>query len=233
MLNLWRKYFSFGTKQRGVAMELTGNRMVLLQQQDKCFWKTHLISRDFYSETKLDNAVHLTKLFVLKRFITAGIKFLFAATLVTYCNASLKRASQFTVHERSSSKFYVSLQESLLLWFTAWQMNHNRLLEQIKKKKTFNNILFCLQERHVPICEKSASKKRKVFDSAKMRAEGTEISSVKKTTAPSRRAPQKVATAALWTKETPLFCWWSLFSVSLPPWSLSLHKIEILKFLSS
>lgn len=34
--------------------------------------------------------------------------------------------------------------------------------------------------RHEPICQKSQQKKRKVFDSAKQRVEGTEITTVKK-----------------------------------------------------
>jgi len=38
----------------------------------------------------------------------------------------------------------------------------------------------CVQARHEPICQKSQQKKRRVFDSSKQRAEGTEISSVKK-----------------------------------------------------
>jgi len=32
-----------------------------------------------------------------------------------------------------------------------------------------------MQARHEPICQKAQQKKRKVFDSAKQRAEGTEI----------------------------------------------------------
>jgi len=37
-----------------------------------------------------------------------------------------------------------------------------------------------MQSRHEPICQKAQQKKRKVFDSAKQRAEGTEIAAVKK-----------------------------------------------------
>ena len=37
-----------------------------------------------------------------------------------------------------------------------------------------------LKARHRPICLKSSQKKRKVFDSSKQRAEGTEIAAVKK-----------------------------------------------------
>lgn len=38
---------------------------------------------------------------------------------------------------------------------------------------------FCLQDRHVKICQKSAAKRRKVFDSSRQRAEGTDISVLK------------------------------------------------------
>ncbi|XP_041924816.1 zinc finger C2HC domain-containing protein 1A isoform X1 [Alosa sapidissima] len=36
-----------------------------------------------------------------------------------------------------------------------------------------------LQKKHTPICQKAAAKRRKVFDSGRQRAEGTEISTVK------------------------------------------------------
>ena len=38
----------------------------------------------------------------------------------------------------------------------------------------------CVQVRHEPICQKAQQKKRKVFESSKQRAEGTEITAVKK-----------------------------------------------------
>jgi len=38
----------------------------------------------------------------------------------------------------------------------------------------------CMQARHEPVCQKAQQKKRKVFDSAKQRAEGTELLAVKK-----------------------------------------------------
>jgi len=37
-----------------------------------------------------------------------------------------------------------------------------------------------MQVRHEPICQKTQQKKRKVFDSSKQRAEGTEVAAVKK-----------------------------------------------------
>ena len=46
------------------------------------------------------------------------------------------------------------------------------------------NKLFSLQVKHTRICEKNAAKKRKVFDSSKQRAEGTEIKSVPKSKDP-------------------------------------------------
>ena len=36
-----------------------------------------------------------------------------------------------------------------------------------------------LQKKHTPICQKAAAKKRRVFDSSRQRAEGTEISTLK------------------------------------------------------
>jgi hypothetical protein len=36
--------------------------------------------------------------------------------------------------------------------------------------------VYIFQAKHEPICKKSAAKKTKVFDSAKQRAEGTEVS---------------------------------------------------------
>ena len=44
----------------------------------------------------------------------------------------------------------------------------------------FTVIRMHVQSRHEPICQKSQQKRRKVFDSAKQRAEGTEIMAVKK-----------------------------------------------------
>jgi len=37
-----------------------------------------------------------------------------------------------------------------------------------------------MQSRHEPICKKSSEKKRKVFDSSKQRADGTEIATTTK-----------------------------------------------------
>lgn len=37
------------------------------------------------------------------------------------------------------------------------------------------NFFFFLQAKHEPSCIKAANKKRKVFDSAKQRSEGTEV----------------------------------------------------------
>jgi hypothetical protein len=36
-----------------------------------------------------------------------------------------------------------------------------------------------MQKKHIPICQKSATKKRKTFDSSRQRAEGTDISTLK------------------------------------------------------
>lgn len=38
---------------------------------------------------------------------------------------------------------------------------------------------FISQKKHVPICQKTAAKRRKAFDSSRQRAEGTDISTVK------------------------------------------------------
>ena len=43
-----------------------------------------------------------------------------------------------------------------------------------------------VQHRHEPICQKTQQKKRKVFDSSKQRAEGTELTTVKKRGQPTR-----------------------------------------------
>jgi len=37
-----------------------------------------------------------------------------------------------------------------------------------------------MQVRHEPICQKTQQKQRKVFDSSKQRAEGTDVATVKK-----------------------------------------------------
>uniref|UniRef100_A0A8D0H2Y3 Zinc finger C2HC domain-containing protein 1A n=1 Tax=Sphenodon punctatus TaxID=8508 RepID=A0A8D0H2Y3_SPHPU len=41
------------------------------------------------------------------------------------------------------------------------------------------SFLFCLQKKHLPICQKATIKKRKAFDSSRQRAEGTDIPVVK------------------------------------------------------
>ncbi|KAJ8277716.1 hypothetical protein GJAV_G00079010 [Gymnothorax javanicus] len=53
--------------------------------------------------------------------------------------------------------------------------NEDRIACKICGRCFFSSVL----KKHYPICQKSAAKKRKVFDSSRQRAEGTDISTVK------------------------------------------------------
>ncbi|KAI1889046.1 hypothetical protein AGOR_G00175020 [Albula goreensis] len=53
--------------------------------------------------------------------------------------------------------------------------NEDRIPCKICGRSFFSSVL----KKHVPICQKSAAKKRKVFDSSRQRAEGTDITTVK------------------------------------------------------
>ncbi|KAF7246365.1 Zinc finger C2HC domain-containing protein 1A [Varanus komodoensis] len=52
--------------------------------------------------------------------------------------------------------------------------------------------------KHVPICQKSAARKRKTFDSSRQRAEGTDISTVKPLKPRSSRAAEAQAGREGW-----------------------------------
>lgn len=55
-------------------------------------------------------------------------------------------------------------------------------LKTLMVADVFNRCIYFVlfvQDRHAKICQKSATKKRKVFDSSRQRAEGTDIPTLK------------------------------------------------------
>jgi len=55
-----------------------------------------------------------------------------------------------------------------------------------------------VQVRHEPICQKAQQKKRKVFDSSKQRAEGTDVVTTKKRGQPSHQSRVSICCVSLW-----------------------------------
>lgn len=76
----------------------------------------------------------------------------------------------------------------------------NAVLSQLSDTCLFYHLL---QKKHTPICQKTVAKKRKVFDSSRQRAEGTDISTVKPIKPKVRKQPDVNITTLLHQKFGP------------------------------
>ena len=64
-----------------------------------------------------------------------------------------------------------------------------------------------MQERHTPICAKSSQKKRKVFDSTKQRAQGTDIKLTRSRPKPGQAPPVSPRMNLVQHNVWHRFCW--------------------------